>query len=63
MLTQVKINLIRIKKIIDRNVKFQSDKEPNRLLVEVYRLKYENTKLNEMKDELKDLENVRKNIN
>lgn len=48
----------KIQKIIDRNVKIQNDKEPNKLIVEVYRLKYENTKLNEMKETLKNLENV-----
>ena len=51
--------LQKIQKIIDRNVKIQNDKEPNKLLVEVYRLKYENTKLNEMKDTLKNFENVK----
>lgn len=50
--------LQKINKIIDRNIKAQNEKEPNKLLVEVYRLKYENTKLNEMKDTLKVLENV-----
>jgi Ran GTPase-activating protein (RanGAP) involved in mRNA processing and transport len=47
----------KIQKIIDRNIKFQNDKEPNKLLIEMYRLKYENTKLNEMKECLKFLEN------
>lgn len=47
----------RIQRVIDRNLKVLNDKEPNKLLVEVYRLKYENTKLNEMKDALKYLEN------
>jgi Ran GTPase-activating protein (RanGAP) involved in mRNA processing and transport len=51
--------LQKINRIIDRNIKAKNEKEPNELLVEVYRLKYENTKLNEMKDTLKLLENVR----
>lgn len=53
--------LRRVNEIIDRNNKIFSDKEPNKLLVEVYRLKYENTKLDEMKESLKFLEgNVEK---
>jgi chromosome segregation ATPase len=47
----------KIHEIIDRNIKIQTNKEPNRLLVEVYRLRYENTKLDEMKDALRYLEN------
>ena len=35
----------------------ETDKEPNKLLVDIYRLKYENTKLSEMKECLKFLEN------
>lgn len=49
--------LQKIQKIVERNIKIQNEKEPNKLLIEVYRLKYENTKLNEMKDCLKYLEN------
>ena len=48
----------KIQNIVDRNIKIQNDKEPNKLLVEVYRLKYENTKLNEKKETLKNLESV-----
>jgi Ran GTPase-activating protein (RanGAP) involved in mRNA processing and transport len=51
--------LQKIQNLINRNIKIQNDKEPNKLLVEVYRLKYENTKLNEMKETLKNLENVK----
>lgn len=47
----------KVKEIIERNRKQLSEKEPNRLLVEVYRLRYENTKLDEMKDSLRYLEN------
>lgn len=47
----------KVNEIIERNRKQQSEKEPNRLLVEVYRLRYENTKLDEMKDSLRYLEN------
>lgn len=47
----------KIKEIIERNKKIKDDKEPNRLLVEVYRLRYENTKLEEMKESLRFLEN------
>ena len=49
--------LQKVDKIIKRNKKIQNDKEPNRLLVELYSLKYENTKLNELKDTLKGIEN------
>lgn len=49
--------LKKIKDLINRNRKFESDKEPNRLLVEVYRLRYENTKLEEMKESLRFVEN------
>jgi hypothetical protein len=49
--------LQKLQKIIERNSKIKNDKEPNKLLVEVYRLKYENTKLNELKDALKGIEN------
>ena len=49
--------LQKVDKIIKRNKKIQVDKEPNRLLVELYSLKYENTKLNELKDTLKVIEN------
>ena len=43
--------------MIERNKKIQNEKEPNRLLVELYRLKYENTRLDEMKDSLRYTEN------
>lgn len=49
--------LQKVDRIIKRNRKIQNDKEPNRLLVELYSLKYENTKLNELKDTLKNIEN------
>jgi hypothetical protein len=49
--------LQKVDKIIKRNKKIQNNKEPNRLLVELYSLKYENTKLNELKDTLKGIEN------
>ena len=49
--------LQKVDKIIKRNRKIQNDKEQNRLLVELYSLKYENTKLNELKDMLKSIEN------
>jgi hypothetical protein len=48
--------MISLKKIIERNNRIENEKESNRLLVEIYRLKYENTKLNEMKECLKDFE-------
>ena len=49
--------LQKVNKIIQRNRKIQNNKEPNRLLVQLYSLKYENTKLNELKDTLKIIEN------
>jgi hypothetical protein len=49
--------MTKVHEIIERNRKQLSEKEPNRLLVEVYRLRYENTKLDEMKDSLRFLEN------
>jgi Ran GTPase-activating protein (RanGAP) involved in mRNA processing and transport len=49
--------LQKLQKIVERNQKMVKDKEPNKLLIEIYRLKYENTKLNEMKECLKFLEN------
>jgi hypothetical protein len=48
--------MISLNKIIERNNRIENEKESNRLLVEIYRLKYENTKLNEMKECLKDFE-------
>jgi len=48
----------RVQQIIERNVKYQNDKKPNELLTKLYNLKYENIKLNEMKDILKDVEGV-----
>jgi Ran GTPase-activating protein (RanGAP) involved in mRNA processing and transport len=47
----------KLQQIIERNIKLETDKEPNKLLVDIYRLKYENTKLAEMKECLKFLEN------
>jgi Ran GTPase-activating protein (RanGAP) involved in mRNA processing and transport len=47
----------KLNEIIERNRKIHTDREPNRLLVEVYRLRYENTKLDEMKDSLRYVEN------
>ena len=49
--------LQKVSKIIQRNRSIQNNKEPNKLLVELYSLKYENTKLNELKDTLKIIEN------
>ena len=49
--------LQKVNKIIQRNRSIQNNKEPNKLLVELYSLKYENTKLNELKDTLKIIEN------
>jgi len=46
-----------IRKIIERNNKIENEKEMNKLLVEVYKQKYDNTKLNEMKEALKFFEN------
>lgn len=48
--------LASIKRIIERNNKLENEKEMNKLLVEVYKQKYENTKLGEMKEALKMLE-------
>ena len=49
--------LQKVNKIVKRNRNIQSNKEPNKLLVELYSLKYENTKLNELREALKNLEN------
>ena len=49
--------LQKVNKIIKRNRNIQNNKEPNKLLVELYSLKYENTKLNELRETLKNLEN------
>ena len=49
--------LQKVNKIIKRNRNIQNNKEPNKLLVELYSLKYENTKLNELKEVLKSIEN------
>ena len=49
--------LQKVNKIIKRNRNIQNNKEPNKLLVELYSLKYENTKLNELKETLKVIEN------
>ena len=49
--------LQKVNKIIQRNRNIQNNKEPNKLLVELYSLKYENTKLNELRETLKNLEN------
>ena len=49
--------LQKVNKIIARNRNIQNNKEPNKLLVELYSLKYENTKLNELRETLKNLEN------
>ena len=46
-----------VNKIIKRNRNIQNNKEPNKLLVELYSLKYENTKLNELREALKSIEN------
>ena len=49
--------LQKVNKIIRRNRNIKNNKEPNKLLVELYSLKYENTKLNELKETLKIIEN------
>ena len=49
--------LQKVNKIIKRNRSIQNNKEPNKLLVELYSWKYENTKLNELKETLKIIEN------
>ena len=49
--------LQKVNKIINRNRNIQNNKEPNKLLVELYSLKYENTKLNELRETLKSIEN------
>ena len=49
--------LQKVNRIIKRNRNIQNNKEPNKLLVELYSLKYENTKLNELKETLKIIEN------
>ena len=49
--------LQKVNKIIKRNRNIQNNKEPNKLLVELYSLKYENTKLNELRETLKIIEN------
>ena len=49
--------LQKVNKIIKRNRNIQNNKEPNKLFVELYSLKYENTKLNELKETLKIIEN------
>ena len=49
--------LQKVNKIVKRNRIIQNNKEPNKLLVELYSLKYENTKLNELRETLKNLEN------
>ena len=49
--------LQKVNKIIKRNRNIQNNKEPNKLLVELYSLKYENTKLNELRETLKSIEN------
>jgi len=49
--------LQKVNKIIKRNRNIQNNKEPNKLLVELYSLKYENTKLNELREALKSIEN------
>ena len=49
--------LQKVNKIIKRNRNIQKNKESNKLLVELYSLKYENTKLTELKDTLNFIEN------
>ena len=49
--------LQKVNRIIKRNRNLQNNKESNKLLVELYSLKYENTKLNELKDTLNVIEN------
>ena len=49
--------LQKVNQIIKRNRNIQNNKEPNKLLVELYSLKYENTKLNELREALKSIEN------
>jgi hypothetical protein len=45
-----------VSRLIERNNKIENEKEMNKLLVEVYKQKYENTKLGEMKEALKMFE-------
>lgn len=47
----------KIKRIIQRNNKLLKDKEPNKKLVQYYTLKYENEKLNGLKNVLQMVEN------
>ena len=44
--------LSKIKKIVTRNVRIIEEQEPNRLKAEIYRLRYEQKKLNEAKSAL-----------
>ena len=54
----------KIKKIAIRNVKMVEEQEPNKLKAEIYRLRYEHSKLEQAKQQLKsqkiEIENVKK---
>ena len=56
--------LAKIKKIAQRNVKMIEEQEPNKLKAEIYRLRYEHSKLEQAKNMLKqqksEIEKVKK---
>lgn len=56
--------LAKIKKIATRNVKMIEEQEPNKLKAEIYKLRYEHSKLEQAKNLLKqqkaEIDNVKK---
>jgi len=54
--------LAKIKKIAQRNVKMVEEQEPNKLKAEIYRLRYEHTKLEQAKLQLKQQKNEIDNV-
>lgn len=55
--------LSKIKKIVTRNIRIIEEQEPNRLKAEIYRLRYEQKKLNEAKSALdKQKQNIERVI-
>ena len=48
--------LVKLKQIYQRNIKLIEEKEPDRLKAELYRLKYENEKLNKAVTEVNRLQ-------
>lgn len=56
--------LAKIKKITTRNVKMIEEQEPNKLKAEIYKLRYEHSKLeiakNQLKQQKSEIENVKK---